>query len=175
MRRLFTTADAEDQGISDSALKWGEKAGRWRRIQRGVYGEGPTEPNALDRERARVLACNGIASGNLVGVMLGLDSVQLDGRPLRRRDLDESRIRRIAGMRCTNGLQTILDLAATMDDLTWEQALESVLRRGLATSTGLKPIYRTWLVLGCLALRASVAYSHCVAATSRRPRACWRR
>ena len=39
----------------------------------------------------------------------------------------------VEGVRCANGLLTLVDLAATLDDDTWEQALESALRKGLTT------------------------------------------
>ena len=37
------------------------------------------------------------------------------------------------GIRCTDGLQTMLDLAVSLNDLAWEQALESALRKRLLT------------------------------------------
>jgi hypothetical protein len=37
----------------------------------------------------------------------------------------------IDGLRCTDGLQTLADLAADLDALRWEQALESALRKRL--------------------------------------------
>jgi very-short-patch-repair endonuclease len=37
------------------------------------------------------------------------------------------------GVRCADGLATLVDLAASLDDLTWEQALESALRKRLTT------------------------------------------
>ena len=54
MRRLFTTEDAYERGLTQSALRWGERAGRWRRVDRGVYAEGPEDPTPLDRARAAV-------------------------------------------------------------------------------------------------------------------------
>jgi very-short-patch-repair endonuclease len=39
----------------------------------------------------------------------------------------------IEGHRCTGGTQTMLDLAAELDDLVWEQALECALRKKLTT------------------------------------------
>lgn len=133
MRRLFTTIEARAQGLTMAALVWGERHGRWRRIVRGVYGEGPDDPSKLDRALALVLRSGREASGGLAGVLLGLDSVELDNRPLRSRQLPASRVITIGGIRCTDGLQTMLDLAATLDDLTWEQALESALREKLTT------------------------------------------
>jgi hypothetical protein len=39
----------------------------------------------------------------------------------------------VRGYRCTTGLQTIIDLASVMDDITWEHALENALRNKLTT------------------------------------------
>jgi very-short-patch-repair endonuclease len=58
-----------------------------------------------------------------------------DHRPLRQRVLPRQRVVVIEGVPCTDGHQTLVDLAADLDDLRWEQALESALRKQL-TSIG---------------------------------------
>jgi hypothetical protein len=63
-------------------------------------------------------------SGALAGVLHGLDGVVLDGRPTRRRTLPPGRIVRAGGILCADWFQTLIDLAATLDDTIWEQALE---------------------------------------------------
>ena len=128
MRRLFR---ADEAGLSRAALRWGEEVGRWRRIDRGVYGEGSEPPGELDRQRARVLSAGAVASGALAGVILRLDGVVLDGRPIRRRPI--SRTIQVDGIACTDGFQTLVDLAVSLDDALWEQALESALRKRLVT------------------------------------------
>jgi very-short-patch-repair endonuclease len=146
MRRLFTTEEAAARGLTPAALSWGDKNGRWRRIEYGVYGEGPDEPSELDRARAIMHTTAGVASGRVAGALLGLDSVEIQGvdvtvapggnrrrKGVRRRKLPPERIVTVHGVRCTDGLQTLIDLAAELDDLAWEQALESTLRKGLAT------------------------------------------
>jgi hypothetical protein len=138
VRKLFTTTEAMARGLTMSALKWGEATGRWRRLCKGVYAEGPDEPTAFDVALAEVLARHAVASGGLAGVMLGLDGVRLDGRPIRRRSLPDDRLLPIGGIRCTDGLQTMVDLAAVLDDLRWEQALESALRKRLLSVADLK-------------------------------------
>ena len=136
MRRLFTTAES---GLSRHALEWGERIGRWRRVQRGVYAEGPEDPTPLDRERAQVMASGSPARGGLAGVLLGLDSVRLDGAPTRRSTITHIAV---AGLPCADARQTLIDLAATLDDDTWEQALESALRRRLVTIASFDPLPR---------------------------------
>jgi hypothetical protein len=137
MRRLFTTEEALSDGLTSNALRWGEETGRWRRVRKGVYAEGPDDPSPFDHACAEVLARHGVASGGLAGVLHGLDVVALDGRPVRRRPLPAERIVSVGGFLCTDGLQTMVDLAAVLDDLRWEQALESALRKRLVTIVAL--------------------------------------
>lgn len=65
MRHLFTTREALAMGLTPSRLRWGESSGRWRTVIRGVYGEGPEPPTALDRARALAVVTDGVASGRL--------------------------------------------------------------------------------------------------------------
>jgi hypothetical protein len=151
VRRLFTTEDAAAAGINRAALRWGERRGRWRRLDRKVYGDGPEDPTPLDQGRAAVLATDGIASGHLAGVLHRLDAVELRGSDVtvppqgngrrtgvRRRYLSPNRVVVIQGIPCTDGLQTMIDLATTLDDLKWEQALESALRTRLVSAADLE-------------------------------------
>ncbi len=141
MRRLFT-----NDGFTEAALRWGERKGQWRRAERGVWAQGPEDVSQLDRARAVAMATGGVASHHLAGVLHGLDSVGLDGpwvtvpasasgrrERVFRRNLAPDRIATIAGLRCTDGLQTMIDLAPSLSDLVWEQALESALRKGLTS------------------------------------------
>jgi hypothetical protein len=64
-------------------------------------------------------------------VLLGFDSVELDGHPIRRGRLVDDRETIIGDIRCVSALQALVDLAASLDDDTWEQALESALRKRL--------------------------------------------
>ena len=143
MRRLFT---AEDVGLTRAALRWGEQTGRWRRAGRGVWADGPEEVGQLDRARAVVRVTGGVASHHLAGVLHGLDSVGLDGtwvtlppqssgrrERVVRRKLPTEHVVTVAGLPCTDGAQTMVDLAASLDDLRWEQALESALRKRLTS------------------------------------------
>lgn len=140
MRRLFTTADALAAGMTEDALAWGVRRGWWVRIVRGVYGEGPEPPSALDRERAVVLARHTVARGALGGVLLGLDSVFLDGRPTRGTAAAVADV--IEGVPCASAAQILGDLAVVLDDDTWEQAMESALRNGLTTVAELEALRR---------------------------------
>ena len=147
MRRLFT----KDEGLTRAELRWGEQTGRWQRADVGVWAEGPDEVSALDRARAAVLRTGGVASHHLAGVLHGLDEVRLDGiwvtlprsangrrKGVSRRDLSADRIVQVGGLPCTDGLQTLVDLAPWLSDLVWEQALESALRKRLTTVVALE-------------------------------------
>jgi hypothetical protein len=130
MRRLFTS---EESGLTNDALRWQVRSGLSQRVMLGVYADGPRPVSQLDRERAVVIARRTAARGALSGVLHQLDSVELDGRPTRRRELPEDRVVTLPGGRCADGLQTLVDLSATLDDAAWEQAMESALRKRLVT------------------------------------------
>lgn len=59
--------------------------------------------------------------------------VHLDGGPTRRTGPPRERIVVVDGIRCADGLQTLVDVAGELDDDVWEQALESALRKRLVT------------------------------------------
>jgi very-short-patch-repair endonuclease len=123
---LFTTAES---GLTEDALRWAQSKGSCRRIQRGVYGDGPGDPTPLDLARAKVIASGSPARGGFAGVLYGLDGVQLDGAPTRRTACDSSIL--VAGLPCADAKTVLLDLAANLDDETWEQAFESAVRKRL--------------------------------------------
>jgi hypothetical protein len=137
MRRLFTTAAS---GLTIDALRWGERKGRWRRVERGVYAEGPAPVTDVDRGRARVMVSGVAARGANAGVLHGLDGVTFELRTPRREPLPSSRIVEIGGVECADALQTLVDLALALDDDRWEQALESALRKKLVTIVELEAV-----------------------------------
>ena len=120
-----------------------------------VYAEGPEPVTPLDRERAAVLAANGVARGGLAGVLLGFDRVTLDGRPTRRGDVTPEHVVEIEGIRCADAWQTLVDLAAYLDDDTWEQVLESALRMRMVTVEALAAVGPR--VPGCKRIRRVLA------------------
>ena len=97
------------------------------------------------------MATGGVASHCLAGVLYGLDSVNLDGlwvtvpptgngrRPhVCRRALPADCVVRVCGLPCTHGQRTLADLAPSLSDAVWEQALESALRRRLVSIDAVK-------------------------------------
>ena len=132
---MFTPAEV--RGTRD-ALRWAKVTGRIQSVVWGVYVVGGADVSELDRARAKVIRCGREARGHLAGVLHGLDSVSLDDRPTRRTQLPPERVVMVDGIRCADGLATLVDLAASLDDLTWEQALESALRKRLTTVEALE-------------------------------------
>lgn len=146
VRRFFTNAEAAGHGVTPERLEWWARHGRLQRVGRGIYGAGTAPLSELDLAVGTSMGVAGIAGGRVAGVLLELDAVTLDGpdftvppgssnrRPgVRRRALPGDRVIVAHGVACTDGLQTMIDLAAVLDDLTWEQALESALRKRLTS------------------------------------------
>jgi very-short-patch-repair endonuclease len=145
VRWFYTARQLADRGLSREAIRWGEGR-QWRRVVRGVYAVGPADPSPLDRALAEVVATSGVASGTLAATLLGLDGTNFGGTDVtvtssksnrrsrvHRRAPHPDRVVEVGGVPCTDGLQTLVDLAKELDDLHWEQALESVLRQRMAT------------------------------------------
>ncbi|MHB8464702.1 MAG: DUF559 domain-containing protein [Acidimicrobiales bacterium] len=143
---MFTVSELQALGLSYEAIRWGAHVGRWRKVENGIYAEGAAELTGFDRALGALIVTGGVASGSMAGAILRLDGVEFRGldvtvgpsrghrRPgVRRRELAPGRITEIEGVRCTDGLQTVCDLAAGLDDLRWEQAMESALRKRLTT------------------------------------------
>ena len=150
MRQLFMT---EELGLTRSARRWAEQHGRLQRVDRGIWTVGPGAVSELDRARAAVMATGAVASHHLAGVLYGLDAVTLDGtrmtlplsasggRPRAcRRRLAPERITCVAGLACTDGPQTVADLASSLSDAHWEHALESALRKRLTAVGDVKAL-----------------------------------
>ncbi len=74
MRQLFT-----GEGLTQGDLRWGERTGRWRRANRGVWAEGPEEPTELDRARAAVMPPGGWPATTTWRGAARLDAVGLHG------------------------------------------------------------------------------------------------
>jgi hypothetical protein len=133
MRRLFTCADAARDGIFRAELRWGERQGRWCRAAHGVYAEGSAPLCDVDQARAEVLAARAVARALLAGVLHNLDNVRLSRHSSRLGKLDRDAVVIVEGVPCASELQTLIDLAAVLDNDQWEQALECVLRRRRVT------------------------------------------
>jgi very-short-patch-repair endonuclease len=143
-RKPFTSSQAKLLGLTESTLRTGVSKGNVRRIEHGVYLHGSAATTKVEQAHASLLGSGGIAIGTLAATLLDLDGVSLAPpyaatyahtrrQNVVRRRIDPVRVIEVDGYRCTDGLQTMLDLAAVLDDHRWEQALESALRNGLTS------------------------------------------
>jgi very-short-patch-repair endonuclease len=141
VREIFTTKELFAFGLSPEAIRHGARTGEWSDAGYGCWAKGPAPVTDLERSIAGARATRGGISGTAAGEFYGLDNVTTQ-----RVDFtvppDTSNLRagarrryvkfaHVNGVRLTSGTQTLLDLAACLDDLTWEQALESALRKHL--------------------------------------------
>jgi very-short-patch-repair endonuclease len=138
-------------GLTRSQLRAGVAARAWVSTGAGIYRHGGWPATPLDRALGVAVATDGVVSGALTALLEGYDAggapivdVTVDRtasteiRGLRHRLLAPERIVEVAGFRCTDGLQTLVDLAHRLDDDHWEQALEWVARRDLTVVAGLR-------------------------------------
>ncbi len=138
-------------GRTRSQLRWDVTSGRIHAVGHDTFRSGPGPATPLSRSLAVAVATDGVVSGALAAVLhrsdagaapvadVTVDRTASAKRPgLRHRLLAPDRIVEVAGFRCTDGLQTLVDLAHRGPDDGWEQALESFLRRGLVTTKALE-------------------------------------
>jgi hypothetical protein len=145
MRNLYTRADIVERGIPLSTLQRKVARGEWHRVVPGIFVEGVDPPSRFEYAAAVAKRSGGVASHTLAGALWNFDSVRLippfvtvpttlrKAANVRLGDLAFADITECKGVICTSGTQTLLDLAAVMDDRTWEHALESALRDGHTT------------------------------------------
>jgi very-short-patch-repair endonuclease len=146
---MFTTRQAKTAGFTTAQLRWYSRPeGPFEQMLRSVYRLRNYAAPALQVLGAALLARgpDAVACGNSAGWAHGFDGVK-PGRiemiiPARtsavrdgihRRVLDPSQIAALGPFRMTDALTTLLDLAATLDDVHWEWALEFGFRRKLFT------------------------------------------
>ena len=111
-----------------------------QRVFAGVYVMGSEPPCVFERAAALLVVTNGVARGTFAAALHGLDSIELQMPYVAARsalhgahrvDIAAGAVELVRGYRCMNGLHTLIDLARYVDDITWEQALESALRKKL--------------------------------------------
>jgi hypothetical protein len=128
-RRLFSTREFLASGRTEKELRWGVRKGFWVSVVRGFYADGPEPPGPFEIALARMLSADGMESG-LVGAKLhGFDGIVIPTveMPRRRRVAISPEPVLVDDVWCTDGLQTLVDIASLVDDLVFEQALESAL------------------------------------------------
>lgn len=137
MRRFITSQQVIALGHTRKELELVEHAGRLLRVDRSVYVDPRDGPvTQLDYAVARTIASGEVATGLVGGAIYELDAVDasLVLVPRRRRAVmfgGEPTV--VSGVLVASALQVIVELAALLDDLRWEQSLESGLHKGLFT------------------------------------------
>lgn len=130
--RLFTTRHFLDTAGTEMELRWGHKTGKWVQVVRGVNALGAKAPSPYEVAIARVMASGAVAPAIISARLLEFDSITIPREIPRSRTVPVSpEPVLINGIWCMNPLQALVGLASVVDDLVWEQALESALRKGL--------------------------------------------
>lgn len=143
MRKLRTKSSLRADGWAEARIRRECRQRKITPIVRGVFGEGDAKPSALDVGRATALVTSGVAFGLVAGELHGFDSVRC-GAPevfiLKGASNKRAGLTRVAalpafteagGVRCTDGPSTLWELAHRLDDVVFEQVLESALRKDL--------------------------------------------
>lgn len=153
---IFTSAQALEAGCTPDMIKHRLRAGRWRRLHRGVYllagvvpgdfgvtlaavaAAGP-EASASHRSAAAAWGLEGIGFPSTPDVLvLGRSRPQVRGVRAHRTDrLPRRDITHLGSLRLTSRERTIIDLASAVDDEVLEYALDDALRRGFVDSRAL--------------------------------------
>jgi hypothetical protein len=128
-------------GRTRSQLRWDVARGRAHLVGPDVYRDGPGPATDLSRALGVAVVTDGMVSGRLAALLHRLDAgaaavsdVTVDRTAsakragLRHRLLAPDRVIEVAGFRCVDRLQALVDLAHRLDDDRWEQALESAAR-----------------------------------------------
>lgn len=143
VRTSFTNAELYELGLTKSQIRWMVKTGTAHRVVRGVYVLGRDEPSLIEQGFSVVKATHGVATGDLAGLLYGLDSIssntvassakltRLSGS--RRLLLRDGDVRIVDGVAVTSPERTLIELASRNGDERWEQMLESALRMKLLT------------------------------------------
>ena len=145
---VFTARQAELEGVSQRMLSYQSRPGRrWRRVLPGVYEvlDAPSDwrrplmaaqlwggPACVlsHRSAALLLRWDGVRPGMPVD-LCSPTCTRAPAIKVHRKAIPEADIVETSGLRHTAALRTLLDVAAVVDDLTFELALEAAVRAGL--------------------------------------------
>jgi hypothetical protein len=135
----------------NDALRRGVKRGDLRRLVQSTYVD--ADLTELEDFLAIAAAVDGVNTGRMAAAIRGIDCPDPIGpcflvppthsgrRPgAKRLAYPEQRVELVEGIRVVDGVQMLVDLAADLDDILWEQALESTLHRKLATVEAIEAV-----------------------------------
>jgi hypothetical protein len=147
-KALVTRADALAAGLSSSAIERLCRSGRWQRKADGVYAAAGRDGGPFQQIHAELLAAGPLAFAQRRTAAKLLSDTRLDldddgkidlailrggASRLPRRRVPEAHLIEVDGMRCADGLLTLLVLASVLGTVEWEWALEAALREGLVS------------------------------------------
>ena len=117
MVRLFTRAEALGAGLTYEAIRWRVRQGLYVRLSPGVYFKGGREPLIFERKLAQAMRLGKPVAGELAAALHGFDgfTFPIDGS--------------YGNINKVNAHRALIEIAATVDDARWEQALEWCLRK----------------------------------------------
>jgi len=148
MRRLRTTAELTTRWRWTKAkLKAQVRRGQITHVLQGVYGAGSDHPSELGRVRATALVTGGVLDAVASGLIYGFEGVErwwprvlVDMKSSAKRT-DVRRVKQlptdtieVGQVNCLKPAEALRQLAAILDDIHWEQALEYCLRTKHVTS-----------------------------------------
>jgi hypothetical protein len=147
-RSFFTSRDA-----TRDALRWGVTSGKSERVAYGAYVD--VDAKALDRYLAVAAAADGVNTGRVAAALRRVDCPEpvgpsflvpptASGRRAGAKRLwyPSDRVCLVDGIPVVDGLQMLVDLAADLDEILWEQSLESALFRKLTTISAIEVALR---------------------------------
>lgn len=126
MTTLFTRQEAKAAGITDDRLAWQVERGRYLRLAQGVYFKGDRSPGPFEHRLANAMRARKPITGELAAALHGMDGFDVppDGR--------------YGNIPKSSAGETLLTIAATVNDLRWEQALEWSLRKHTTSISALE-------------------------------------
>jgi hypothetical protein len=141
---IFTSRDG-GTSLSKDALLWRASKQQITRVARAAYVEAGAATE-LEKALAVAKAAHGVNTGAVAAALRHVDCPDVAGpcfivpptasgrRPgAKRLAYPADRICHLNGIPVVDGLQMLVDLAADLDDVLWEQSLESTLHRKLTT------------------------------------------
>lgn len=118
-RKLFRPGEFYAQGGTKSGLDWGMSTSTYVRVAHGVYAPGPEPPTRLEVAIGQVYGSDRVADQLVAATLHDLGGIpwRLPPQKRLRRPLIAGELVTLHSVRCTNGLQTIVDIAPLLKRL----------------------------------------------------------
>jgi very-short-patch-repair endonuclease len=136
--------------FTKGALQWRADHSQISRVARAAYVDA-ADANELQKALAIASAANGVNTGRVAAALRKVDCPPVIGPAFlvpptasgrragaRRLAYPDTRVCSLGGIPVVDGLQMLVDLAADLDEILWEQSLESTLYRKLTTALAIE-------------------------------------